>query len=274
MRLPTVLSAVVAVGLLSLLCDSQVNQRDTNAYGQLNWETLGAHSGNNVGLWLDLLLMREDPAVLNTPTFMKYFIALNNCANPAISQQIESEFDYPRLASYYSSHAADLLSRVPNTITVKYGGDFAGTYDFATKSFPIVDSVGKNVTFGITHFVVDSGSNPSRNSQCNALRSLKGRGSPGDPDPIFTMYNLVFDKSFSFTSIPMDESSAKNWVQRTYGTKRNFSLVVDIEIPEQKPKVGKNPRDPLSLAAEFTAHVKKIVAVDETQHPLAVLYQP
>jgi hypothetical protein len=50
MRLPTILSAVVAVGLLSLLCDSQVNQRDTNAYGQLNWETLGARSGNNVGL--------------------------------------------------------------------------------------------------------------------------------------------------------------------------------------------------------------------------------
>jgi hypothetical protein len=131
--------------------------------------------------------MREDPAVLNTPTFMKYFIALNNCANPAISQQIDSEFDYQRLASYYSSHAADILSRVANTITVEYRGDFAGTYDFATKSFPIVDAVGKNATFGITHFVAsDVG---TRNSQCNVVNSVKAGGSPGDPDPRVTVYH-------------------------------------------------------------------------------------
>src|SRR5258707_87873 len=69
-------------------------------------------------------------------------LPLNNCTNPAISPQIDSEFDYPRLASYYSSHAAAILSHVANTMTVEYGGDFAGTYDFATKSFPIVDGAG------------------------------------------------------------------------------------------------------------------------------------
>jgi hypothetical protein len=278
MRLPTILSAVFAIGLMPFFYSSQANQPNTSRYDQLNWEKLGAHSGGNVGLWLDLMLMRNDPAVLKTPTFMKYFIALNNCSNPTISNQFYNEFDYPQLSAYYASHAAEILSRVPNTMTVGYGGYLAGTYDFAAKSFPIVDGSGKKASVDISHFVVEAGkNNPTRNMQttpCNVVNNVKPSLSPDDPDPGYNSYNLILDKSFSFTSIPLDESAARDWAQRANNSRREFFYLVDIEIPDQHPKVGVSPRSRLWLTAEFTAHVKKVTVVDGMQHPLAVVYQP
>lgn len=209
------------------------------------------YPGASDGVLLDLNLMRLQPSSLDDPKFLKYFIALNNCRNPQIYNQLGSEFEFPKLAAFYKDKAATILSAVPTAIRLQVGTLVLGQYDRVRKAFPIKNEgwtatgAQRQPGFSIDH--VDP--TPSR----TALMVCQPANRLSDNKPI---YRIKFD-ALKFTEIPVDQAVAESFVLKS--PTRQARLIMDIEILPQAPTVMTAPNRPLAVV--FAGQVKKLIAI-------------
>jgi hypothetical protein len=226
---------------------------------------------------LDLFLLKYNTSLLDDPRIMRYFIVLNNCADPTdareIGKALNSEFDYPKMVAFYRTKAPEIFDGVPVTIRIRVTQfpnltnnrvlpsipAVLGDYDVTRKAFPFVNdyNMGLRETIGL-----DSVSPASdRGNDCGpAARQL-----PSSLGLVTTKYVITF-KPFAFAEVPIDEAAAEAYVRRAGvpGGRRYVSLMLDLELTPEAPQSVSN-------TWKFAADIKKITVVDKSNSPVATL---
>lgn len=217
--------------------------------------------GGSDGVLLDLNLMRLQPSTLDDPEFLKYFIALNNCANPQIGAELASEFEFPKLSAFYKDKAATILSAVPTTIRLDLGSLALGQYDPIRKAFPILNGgwTAPGAPRQLGFFTDHVEPFPTRTDLVVCIPA--NRFSSNKP-----IYQIKFD-ALKFTEVPVDEAVAKDFVLKS--SDRHLQLIVDIEILPQKPNLMTAPHRPWAVG--LNGKVTKVVAVTRQGQELSVL---
>src|SRR5581483_5769508 len=266
---------VCAVFLMQLLVFAQGTGPTLNVLDQNAWRTITSQR-NYLPIQLDLLLLRANASMLDDPSFMKYFILLNQCGSPPRDQMnaarsLNSEFDYPGMASFYKSKAADVAKVPPDTFTITmaepYGGGghyLLGEWDPARKAFPFVDAYNKPTTIKFDNV------QPGGDRGC-AQRFLGGI--VRDPLPV---YRVLFPEQ-KFTELQMPEDVARQYTLR-HGDFRNrhVTAIVEVQVLPDPPQITK--KDPRSgdKTSYVTFHGKMnkvtIITDDSFQQVLGAVY--
>ena len=127
-----------------------------------------------------------------------------------IIKEMNSEFEYPRLASYYKAKAPEILKNIP--LWIGYSSRaFLGEYDRGKKAFPFVDATGKRKTpITLNSFTML----PDRTGlgyTCGvALSAMNGRPTSllsGGSGPRYA----VTVPMTTFTYLAVDEASARQY---------------------------------------------------------------
>jgi len=223
---------------------------------------------DNVGVRLDLNLFRLDPKFLDALGSMRYFVVLNNCkAAGNIDQRIvkvlDNELDYPKVSAYYKSRAASTLENLPTTATISIAGASLGPYDTAKKVFPILYGRRK---LEFTSVRVNADRSKLSNFCLDAMRQILN--APEIPN----LYDLTFTPTLAFTELPMDEASARTYIEHTNEAQRVIAFDIDFRILDSPPQITwMNPSTPV---AAMTAQIEKITIVKGyTGQKVAVLYE-
>ena len=263
----TILSLLFCLGLLSSTPNIRVSAQATAAkFKTLDTATL-KENANDPSLVLSFNLIRQTPSVFDQDKgFLDSFILLNNCHNPAIENQLKSEFDYPQVASFYKMHAGEILASAPTTITIPIHIDL-GSYDTSKSAFPfhaypltqeqsaLPNSQKQDQNQGLSFDHLDYNSLEVVRScplAFNGYADGTGRAS-------------IYDLSFSpivVSGIPMDEASARQYVESLPDARsRPMFLMIEIEIQQEQPRIVATPGRRTTVA--FSGMVKRITAVDK-----------
>jgi hypothetical protein len=208
--------------------------------------------GGGTGVQLDLNLMRFDPASFDNPDFFKYFVAMNNCGNPGIDNSLNSEFEYPKIAAFYKDKAPNILNQVPTTVRVQLGNLLLGQYDPARKAFPIASSTTNGSITQSRELMVDHVDPMPMHTAlivCGPASRLLARSGT-------YIYRIKFDP-LKFTEVPVDEATARDWVQSSTG--RTVRLLLEVDILPQAPQVMSALHKPTGVI--FSGAVKRLVVV-------------
>jgi hypothetical protein len=194
-------------------------------------------------LALDLNLIKSTPSVLNDQSFLKYFTSMNNCSNRQIVHQIDSEFDYPKLAEFYKTRGSEIAAIAPSKLTVSYSL-FLGNYDDAKKAFPFMDNFGRPAVPFVDH--IDFVRSSSGVAPCFSAVNYD------HPDfRISTLFRYGFPNySIKFapvaaTALVMDEGAARGYVASLANPRSKLvNLIVDLEITPVPPTLRNTPNRP------------------------------
>jgi hypothetical protein len=189
------------------------------------------------GLRDDLVWFRLNPSVLEDPTAMRYFIALNNCDSRTLMKQMDSEFDYPNMVAFYKSKAPEILSQVP--LWLGYSASVhLGEYDMTKKAFPLTDSNGKKITITLNSFTMSADRGPLNYTCGNALAAINR------PDSVLDYSLTVTVPTATYSALAMDEDAARRYVEGRgagrAGGGRSITVLLEFDIPQQTP--GFTPR--------------------------------
>lgn len=203
---------------------------DAQFYRELSREPLGEQTS----LILNLNLIRLMPSVLDQDkALFTSFILLNNCHSPQIQNQLNSEFDYPKVAQFYKTHATQIVNGSPASIIVPVHIDL-GQYDASQSSFPFRAKVGlQDCQEGLTtnRRMYQSGAfmrGCAINFRFQGLHDTRGI----DDD-----YYVVFNQ-ITIKSIPMDEDSARRYVQGLPDARsRPMDIAIEVQLSSDPPKI-------------------------------------
>lgn len=269
------LFACALITACSVSVSAQATSPNLNLLDQAGWQAI-TRGRNYLPIQLDLLLVRANASVLDDPAFMKYFILLNQCgASPRdqmnAARSLSSEFDYPRMATFYKSKAPEVAKVPPDTFTITmaepYGGGghyLLGEWDPARKAFPFVDAYDKPTTIKFDNV------QPGGDRGC-AQRFLGGL--VRDPLPV---YRVLFPEQ-KFSELRMPEDVARQYTLR-HGDFRNrhVTAIVEVQVLPDAPQIAKkDPRtgDKTSYVT-FQGKINKITIMtdDSFQQVLGVVY--
>jgi hypothetical protein len=221
---------------------------------------------DNVGVRLDLNLFRLDPKLLDTDA-LKYFVLLNNCKavgniDQRVVKVLGNELDYPKVAAFYRSKAAGILGEMPKDGTIALSGASLGPYDTTRKAFPIVNRQGK-MEFSSVRVDPDH-SNLSKYCLDAQRQFLNTTSFPNS-------YGLTFTPPLTFAELPMDEASARTYIEHTNVVQRVVTFVIDFRILDTPPQISRINSS--ATMATMTAEIEKITIVKGLSgEKVAVLY--
>lgn len=237
------------------------------------WDRV-ASRGGTITTQLDLITLRYDPSLLDSREFMRYFIALNNCGDRTVARSMDSEFDYPPMVAFYKPKAQEIAKVVPNDFIINMGSGFnLGEYDMARKAFPFVTALKRSQPVDFNN--VTPSDPPQGVPLCpGTLRSVNlgrlPRRSDGGYDMPFPAYMVKF-KDVKFSELPMDEEAARAFAARFRGGIRMVSILLDIEVLPDAPKIEKHRMAGTSndfSYITFNGTVKKIEILNSLGQPL------
>jgi hypothetical protein len=263
----------IAFFVCAVLCQSFAIAQDSGpklaVLDQAGWQMITSR-GNFLPVQLDLLLLRAQPALLDDPSFMRYFIMLNQCGAPPAQQvsvlrSLRSEFDYPSMAAFYKPKAADIVKVAPDSFTLAMAAPYdqsghyhLGEWDPARKAFPFVDLYKKPTTVKFDNVT------PGGDRGCT-------RGIQPDSPPV---YRVMFPQQ-QFAELPMPEEAARAYVAK-HGQGRGVTAIVEVQVlPDPPQSCKKDPRSgDKQLYVTFRGKVTKvsIVTDDAFRQLLGVLY--
>jgi hypothetical protein len=230
---------------------------------------------------LDLFLLKYTTSLFDDQRIMRYFIVLNNCGGQrsGIEQAFNSEFDYPKMVTFYRTNAPEILEDVPRTVSIRVSAfpnishnrivspiaAVLGDYDVTRKAFPFVNgyNAGLRETIGLDNI---SPAGDRANDCLPAARQLSNSlGLRSGSNYIITF------KPFALTELPVDETAAEAYVRRDgvrQGGQREVSLVLDLELKAEAPELINTGK---GNAWKFAAEITKITVVDKSNWPIATL---
>jgi len=204
---------------------------------------------------------------------LSLIILLNNCGGPSsIQAAVNSEFDFPKLATFYKSHADEILDNVPNSISMDVGPLNLGEYDLEKKAFPFVGPVlgygGRPMKQPVVAEGINLGHTPL--PRCGAT---PGNVWFGPTPPSFTAH-VSFPK-LTFTDFAVDESAAKDYVaflSSVHASGRFVFLRVDMDVLNNPARMTNYGR-----GVDFDGKVSKITVFSTRDNhtataPIGVLY--
>jgi hypothetical protein len=227
----------------------------------------------------DLNYLRLNPAALDQKPVMQYFVALNNCNQHDVERALFNELDYPALAAFYKSKAAQILAPLPRTITDvsfdRFIGGYQqgnwrlwsqslslGEYDPQRKAFPL-KYPGKDMVEIPEALSTDSNRNPGQT--CPAAQKTAGAAHSFLP----LKYEIAV-RPAAYRELRMDEASARQYIDSA-GQQRAVFLAVDVAILDSAPNVDRG-KDFVAKAT-FRAQVLRLRVIDSrTQKPLGALF--
>jgi len=235
------------LGLVCLLLQGvAAPQTPASKNGILDEATLTRfrNSAAEPAVLLDLNLARVKPdLVTNDQPFLNYFIMLNNCGNMAKLHSLTSEFDYPSMAAFYKSHAAEILAPLSLSVGMMSPQLFLGEYDPARHAFPFVGYMRPGAPAKPANLDGISVGNrvglPCQNALqvATAVRTtnLKSVSVLSNLGPFYTIH---FKENSQFAELPMDEVHAREYVEGLRGGGRMISLLVDFDILPEPPTIA------------------------------------
>lgn len=233
---------LICAGVLFLtIAVSQVPDRK---FGILDNAMVGRFRNNAAEptVMLDLNLARLKPTLISDDQpFLNYFIMLNNCGDMGMFRALKSEFDYPGMAGFYKSKAAEILGSLSLPVGAMSPEYFLGEYDPARHSFPFVGygrsgAPRKPVKLDSLSVTTDRGGLPCGNAVqiATSVRYTSAR-----PDGVLSnlgpAYTMSFKENNEFTELPMDETHAREYVDGLRGGARMVTLLIDFDVLPQAP---------------------------------------
>lgn len=250
---------MVSCGIfLSLGCPA-LAQQPTSSPGIMDLQKI-EKGGRIAGLRDDLVWFRLNPAVLDDPMAMGYFIGLNNCDSRTILKEMNSEFDAPKLIAVYKAKAPEILNQVP--LWIGYSGNaYLGEYDTATKAFPLTDATGKKQAITIGSISINPDRNPLNYTCGNALALMRN-----DPNSVFSGVGYIITvPPTTFSALSVDEETAHQYVLGRgvgrAGGGRQITILLDFDILPQTPEIVPRPRKGSGSDVRFQAKVSKITVL-------------
>jgi hypothetical protein len=231
------LSLLTCLGFLFL--DVAVSQVPDKKYGILDDAavTRFRNSAAEPTVMLDLNLARLKPSLISDDQpFLNYFIMLNNCGDVGMSRALKSEFDYPAMAGFYKSRAADILRPLSLPLGAISPLYVLGDYDTARRSFPFVGegrpgSPRKPVKLDSLTVHADR-----RGLPCvNALSAIPSGTFNSVLSGAGPFYTVTFKENNEFAELPMDEQHAREYVDGLRGGGRMVTFLIDFDILPQAP---------------------------------------
>lgn len=188
---------------------------------------------------MDLLFMKLDPSALDDVNLFNYFVGLNNCGNPNIKTQIESEFDYPGIVAFYKPRINKILddANIPTTIHLGGPNVYLGEYDMAKNSFPFTNgrpaAFMKQQIFSLDGLKLDD----NRIGMSANCRELEGRlPKRFGPTPLIEPTYSVKFPNVTFSALKMDEPAARAFVESMPNGGREVGLTIDIQVLDEVPQ--------------------------------------
>lgn len=234
---------------------------------------------------LDLNLLRLRPQLLDDKLFMPYFIALNNCHDQNVAKMLENELDYPDLAADYKAHAAEILSAVPQSIRMTLyrpaanAGNWTlwgksltlGDYNRANGAFPLQYPGAKDgveITGDLALSRVTQDRQDFLNKFCPvAIRKTAMAGYGSLP----ATYSISA-QAMSFKVFPLDEASARLYIDKMTGKMRAVVLNVDLHVVDAAPEMRSTHNNPF-IGAAFKGEIGRVTVVEsQSGENVGVLY--
>jgi hypothetical protein len=237
------------LGLLTCLCFLFQNvavSQVPDTYRILDNATVARfrNSAAEPTVMLDLNLARLNPSLISgDQPFLNYFIMLNNCGDMKMFNALKSEFDYPAMAGFYKSKAAEILRSLSLPVGAMSPTYFLGDYDATQRSFPFVSSImhgapRKPVKLDSLKITTDRGGLPCGNA---VQIATSVRYSSARPNSVLSNlgpgYTMSFKENNEFAQLPMDEPHAKEYVEGLRGGGRMVTLLIDFEVLPQAPTI-------------------------------------
>lgn len=264
------LLACVVIWLCESFAIAQAPGPKLAVLDEAGWQAITSR-GNFIPVQLDLLLLRAQPSLLDDPSFMRYFIMLNQCGAPpaqqmSVMRSLRSEFDYPSMAAFYKPKAADIVKVAPDRFTIamaaSYGPDGhyqLGEWDPERKAFPFVDAYKKPMTVKFDNVTPGGDRNCTRNIQ------------PDSPP----VYRVMFAEQ-KFAELPMTEEAARAYTLRHTPGTRHVTAIVEVQVlPDVPQTFKKDPRTgDKELYVTFQGRVTKvsIITDDSFRQLMGVVY--
>jgi hypothetical protein len=227
-------------------------QLDTAAIQRI----MAQSNGNAIGVLLDLNFMRLHPSSLDDPDFFKEFILLNNCQNRQFGNELNNEFERPKITAFYKQQADRILKSVPTTVRIRFDHIPLGQYDATKKAFPFV-----NVPEGAKQHQQDVVLNDlDPNVPARAVCSLTPTGS-GIRTMSGPFYRITIPK-VTYWGVPMDEAAARSYISSLpNSTRRYVNIFVDVDIVAKDPQIFSNPSNGTSV--QFEGQLKKVAIFNQ-----------
>jgi hypothetical protein len=249
---------------------------------------------------LDINLIRLHPEVLENKAFMVYFISLNNCSNRAVQHSLDNELDYPRLAAYYESKEAEIVSALPPIASMEMYDAAKGTFPLifhgawgggqrASNSNPPSDNAGNSAAPGqgttislgsLFHKKLDDkGSAKPAQANVHHVVQIEGvfevpsirdpghacpAGYLGGPYGILPGQYMINVDPMGFDELPMPEAAARAYIDGHPPASRGVELAVYVRILDKVPEiVEQSGRGPGNIRqATLSGAVAKISVID------------
>lgn len=196
----------------------------------------------------DLNLLQANPGLLEDAKTLRYFVAMNNCivelpGKPAYSatennqmkRVMVNELDYPIVAAYYETHAAEILSDVPKTIRLNMGSSSLLDYDTARNAFPIGARQGRNPQRGIVlprtpGIDAAQSTYSSMVGLCYEAKTLRGELTYAGILP--AQYVMDIGEAHAFSEVPMDLATAHKYIDAV-GQDRTVTVDATFILPNR-----------------------------------------
>lgn len=264
------LLACTAIWLCQSLAVAQNSGPKLAVLDQAGWQAITSR-GNYLPVQLDLLLLRAQPSLLDDPSFMRYFIMLNQCGAPpaqqmSVMRSLRSEFDYPAMAAFYKPRVADIVKVAPDRFTIAMAAPYGpeghyqlGEWDPGRKAFPFVDLHKKPAAVKFDNVTPGGDRNCTRNIQ-------------PDSTPV---YRVMFSEQ-KFAELPISEEAARAYTLRHTPGTRHVTAIVEVQVLPDPPQIAK--KDPRTgdkqLYVTFQGKVTKvsIITDDSFRQMMGVLY--
>jgi hypothetical protein len=240
----------------------------TAKYPTLSWQQFEAR-GPSAGMRMFFHLLGNDLPMLDDADVLRNFMAANNCQNTAFPKLLNSEFDYPGMAAFYKSNAAEILKGSPTSLSILLKGFYLGEYDASKGVFPFVGPHGEKKT--------------------TVFHDLEPGNDLHDACPMLNNNSLAKNREFyatylhfqvnvqpvTISDLPMDEASARSFVGSLRfgraGAGRPVALLVDMDMLQTPTKLG--PRLPTGgYSPNLGGRINKITVFSvETNKNLGVI---
>jgi hypothetical protein len=274
--------ALTVILCLALFCYSTRAQTQPQGLGVLDASTMKRITQNNIGIELELNLLRLDPDLMKQTRFFNFFVELNNCDNPKISTEIASEFDYPGIKAFYQPREISVLSSVPDTFQAQFHGFVLGQYDFAKKAFPL-NGTGNLPGPAQIPSSFRSDAATIYGAPVGFCRAVVGHfGNEIQPGPNEPNYDVPAANSMQIAippmtvpEVPLDEATARAYLDNPKNASRQIDLQVTFQILPQPLQIQQGSHGSLSGSTHVT-FAAKVLKVEALNHnggtPMATLY--
>jgi hypothetical protein len=214
-------------------------------------EASGAHLGiltaqkaDELGgvIQFDLNLLRLSPELLENKIVMSYFIALNNCQDRGVEDQLRNELDHPKLVAYYKPKAQEILHELPRFVrTTSLVGEHLhlGEYDTARNAFPLLNPTMRGPQRpehslqlgGDVVFVVGDRGRDNLKTLCPVAHDMLPKH-----NELPREYH-IFYSPIGFDELPMPEEEARAYIHSHSAVQRAATLRIDIHIQDKAPRL-------------------------------------